>query len=227
MAKGIVLGLTQWWLPCEESLTAQTESLAGFEFPTGFSGLDFRRLRVRCLGRRSAPPKDPFALAFVTLTTRLALLAHRATANNGILTARRATAIQRLPASDTGIRSSAGLASFCRECVLVLPATHIGRRNPATTHAMPHTTATGVTPNMTNLSLANSHYSRVFLRSCDLARIPSGARSRRSVSASAGDSRPTRRAWRRPFRGRRIRARQAPTADPQSFPETFTQSPRL
>ena len=51
------------------------------------------------------------------------------------------------------------------------------------------------------------------------------ARCGRSVSPSAGDRRPTRRAWWRTFRGRRIRAHQAPTADPQSIPSAVTQSP--
>ena len=47
-----------------------------------------------------------------------------------------------------------------------------------------------------------------------------GARSGRPFSACAGDSCPTGRPRRRALRNRRIRARQAPTADSQSFPET-------
>jgi len=47
-----------------------------------------------------------------------------------------------------------------------------------------------------------------------------GARSGCPVSASAGDSRPPGPSRRRAFRGRRIRARQAAVADPQSFPKT-------
>ena len=51
------------------------------------------------------------------------------------------------------------------------------------------------------------------------------ARSGRPVSPSPGDHRPARRSRRRAFRRGRIRARQATAADPQSFPDTFTQSP--
>ena len=52
-----------------------------------------------------------------------------------------------------------------------------------------------------------------------------GARSGRSFSAPAGSGSPAGRSRRRPFRCRRIRARQAPTADLESVPEAFTQAP--
>jgi hypothetical protein len=51
-----------------------------------------------------------------------------------------------------------------------------------------------------------------------------GARSGRSSSAPAGNRRPARRSRRRPCRGGRIRARQAPAADPQSVANTVAQS---
>src|ERR1700730_4781960 len=53
------------------------------------------------------------------------------------------------------------------------------------------------------------------------------ARSGRPFSPSAGDGRPTRRSRWRAFRRGRIRPREAPTADPQSCPETLTTPPPL
>src|SRR5882762_5202327 len=53
----------------------------------------------------------------------------------------------------------------------------------------------------------------------------SSARPGRPRSPSADDNRPTCRSRRRPFGGRRIRARQAAVADPQSDPEARTESP--
>src|SRR2546425_3857933 len=65
------------------------------------------------------------------------------------------------------------------------------------------------------------------IRGCrDLARM-CRAGSGRPRSAPPGDNRPTRGAWRRAFRGRRIRAHQAPTADAESVAAAFTQSPLL
>src|SRR6476619_7183372 len=51
------------------------------------------------------------------------------------------------------------------------------------------------------------------------------ARSGRSSSAPAGSGSTAGRSRRRLLRCRRIRSRQAPTADPESVPEAFTQAP--
>src|SRR4030081_2810276 len=53
-----------------------------------------------------------------------------------------------------------------------------------------------------------------------------GARSGHPVSASAGDRCPTRWSRRRPLCGGRVRARQAPSAGPQSFSKTVAHVPR-
>ena len=77
-----------------------------------------------------------------------------------------------------------------------------------------------------DLCVANSKFLSILPRVAKLVAL-CGARSGRPCSASAGDSRPARRSRRRPFRGGRIRARQAPTVDPQSLPKAVAQSPFL
>ena len=72
--------------------------------------------------------------------------------------------------------------------------------------------------------MANSKIREHSLSCRDFARIRR-ARSRRPVSAPAGDRCPTGRSRRRPFGGGRIRARQAPAVDPQSVMKTVAESP--